>query len=274
MKWSGQRESSNVEDRRGGGGVVLGGGVGTIVVVLLAMFLGVDPGPILRHQPAPKTQQGQYKESSDEQQLRKFVSVVLADTEDVWHQQFRRQVGKEYREPKLVMFTESVDSACGMAQSAMGPFYCPEDEKVYIDLSFYRQLRDELGSPGDFAQAYVVAHEIGHHIQKQMGVFARYAGGDKGAEGEQVRIELQADFYAGVWAHYAAQQGILDAGDMEEALNAASQIGDDKLQKQSQGYAVPDSFTHGTSEQRMRWFRKGYESGDMRQGDTFNTSNL
>lgn len=273
MRWAGGRESSNVEDRRGGGGgMVLGGGVGSIVVVLLMMFLGVDPGKVIP--PATDQPQGEYRESADEAQLRKFVSVVLADTEDVWHQQFRKQVGKDYREPKLVMFTNSVSSACGMAQSAMGPFYCPEDEKVYIDLSFYQQLRDELGSPGDFAQAYVVAHEIGHHIQKQLGILDRYPGGDRGAEGNQVRIELQADFLAGVWAHYAMQKGELERGDIEEALNAASQIGDDRLQKRSQGYVVPDSFTHGSAEQRARWFRKGLESGDIRQGDTFNTDNL
>lgn len=270
MRWMGQRESSNVEDRRGGGGMVMGG-AGTIVVVLLCLFLGVDPGKVLR--PGPSAPQGQYHESAQEQDLRKFVSVVLADTEDVWNEQLPRQTGQSYREPKLVMFTGSVQSACGMAQSAMGPFYCPEDEKVYIDLGFYQELRDRLGAPGDFAQAYVVAHEIGHHIQKQLGVFERYQG-EKGAEGTQVRIELQADFYAGVWAHYARQQGLLEQGDVEEALNAAAMIGDDHLQKEGQGYAVPDSFTHGTSEQRARWFRKGLESGDLRDGDTFHASQL
>lgn len=275
MKWMGQRQSANVEDRRGGGGgkLVLGG-AGSIVVVLVCLFLGVDPRAVMSPGGGSQQTQGEYRESADEAQLRQFTSVVLADTEDVWREQFRRQLGKEYRDPKLVMYTGSVDSACGMGQSAMGPFYCPGDEKVYIDLSFYQQLRDELGSPGDFAQAYVIAHEIGHHIQNQLGVFARYGHGDKGAEGNQVRIELQADFYAGCWAHYAMKDGQLEKGDIEEAMNAAAQIGDDRLQKRSQGYVVPDSFTHGSSAQRARWFRKGLETGDMRQGDTFNTNSL
>jgi len=208
-----------------------------------------------------------------EEELVQFVKVVLAGTEDVWNDIFR-QMGRQYREPTLQLFSDQARSACGVAGSAVGPFYCPGDEKVYIDLSFFRELERRLGAPGDFAQAYVVAHEVGHHVQHLLGTMDRVDSARGRLSEEQnsqlsVRLELQADFLAGVWAHYAQKKGVVEPGDIEEALGAASAVGDDRLQRQSQGYVVPDSFTHGTSEQRIRWFRKGLETGDIRQGDTF-----
>jgi predicted metalloprotease len=285
MRWRGRRESTNVEDRRGGigrGGMAVGGGLGTIVLVVLALLFGADPRELLDQQgqgqnPAQSTQSGR-PVNPQEDELKKFTSVVLAETEDVWQQLFQ-QAGKRYREPTLSLFTGQTRSACGAAASSTGPFYCSGDEKVYIDLSFYRDLRTRLGAPGDFAQAYVIAHEVGHHVQNLLGTMEQVdAGQRRASEAEanrlSVRLELQADFYAGVWAHYAERRGIIEPGDIEEALNAATAIGDDRLQSQGQGYVVPDSFTHGTSAQRVRWFRKGYETGDIRQGDTFNARNL
>jgi hypothetical protein len=284
MRWRDLRRSSNVEDRRGAGGgrggLVLGGG-GALIVLLLALVFGVDPTALLNqaqlNTEAPPA--GPVAASPEEEELKEFVSVVLAETEDVWHEQFRR-LGREYTEPTLVLFTGEVRSACGFANAAVGPFYCPGDQKVYIDLGFYDMLRQRFGAPGDFAQAYVVAHEVGHHVQNLLGLTDRVHGmkgrvSDEEYNALSVRLELQADFLAGVWAHHAQRaKQVLEAGDLEEALNAASAIGDDRMQRQAQGYVVPESFTHGTSEQRMRWFRKGYETGDIRQGDTFAAGRL
>ena len=283
MKWSDLRQSSNVEDRRGSRtGMAVGGGCGTVVILLLALLFGADPRALLERMqggggPAPGTQTTRPVNPQEEEQ-KKFVSFVLADTEETWNDIFRRE-GRQYREPKLVLFTDRTDSPCGLAGAAVGPFYCPGDEKVYIDLAFYRELKNRFRAPGDFAQAYVIAHEIGHHIQKLLGTMDRVDSMRSRlsqAEVNQlsVRLELQADFYAGVWAYYAQKKGILDPGDVEEALRAASAIGDDRLQRETQGFVVPDSFTHGTSEQRARWFQRGFQSGDIRQGDTFNTRSL
>jgi predicted metalloprotease len=280
MRWQGERESENVEDRRGGGGgLAIGGGLGGILLLILAVVFGADPRQLFEQ--LPQSDDGTQTSrpiNPEEEELKKFVSVVLAQTEDAWGDIFR-QMGKQYRKPTLVLFTDRVQSGCGIAASATGPFYCPEDEKLYIDLAFFRELRTRFRAPGDFAIAYVVAHEVGHHVQKQLGIMnqvnsARRRGREEGANGASVRLELQADFLAGVWAHYAQNRGIVETGDAEEALAAASAVGDDRLQREAQGYAVPDSFTHGTSTQRARWFRKGMETGDVRQGDTFNASEL
>jgi uncharacterized protein len=282
MLWRNQRQSTNVEDRRGfgGGGLAVGGGIGTVVLLLVAFLLGADPRALLEQapaQPAPGAQAGRPVNPAEEE-LKQFVSAVLGNTEDVWQDIFR-QNGERYREPKLVLFTGQVQSACGAAGAAVGPFYCPGDEKVYIDLSFYRELKSRFRAPGDFAQAYVIAHEVGHHIQNLLGTMDKVhalqaRSGQAQANNLSVRLELQADFYAGVWAHHAQRKGLLEVGDVEEALRAASAIGDDRIQRESQGYVVPDSFTHGTSEQRMRWFRRGLETGDLRQGDTFGARGL
>ena len=283
MLWRGRRESENVEDRRGisGGGLAVGGGIGTVVIVLVAMLLGVDPGALLNptgeEQPAVSTRTAR-PTSPAEDELKRFVSVVLADTEDVWTGIFK-QTGREYRDPHLVLFSDQVQSACGMAGSAAGPFYCPGDQKVYIDLAFYRELKERLGAPGDFAQAYVIAHEVGHHVQRLLGISDKVHSAESRMSRSQandlsVRLELQADFFAGVWANQAKNKGLLEAGDIEEALGAASAVGDDRLQRQAQGRVVPDSFTHGTSEQRVRWFRRGLDTGDIKQGDTFNARSL
>jgi len=283
MRWRDQRQSSNIEDRRGSGsrsGLAVGGGIGSIVIALLAYFLGFDPGSLPDQAPTqnlPGAQSGA-PANPDEDTLKQYVAVVLAQTEDVWTQIFQQQ-GQQYEEPRLVLFSDQVQSACGIAGAAVGPFYCPTDRKVYIDLSFYRELRSRFKAPGDFAQAYVVAHEIGHHVQNLLGISdkvhrAEQASSKTEANALSVRLELQADFLAGVWAHYAQQKGIIDVGDIDEALNAASAIGDDRLQKESQGYVVPDAFTHGTSAQRMRWFKKGFETGDIKQGDTFAAPSL
>jgi len=283
MLWRGQRESDNVEDRRGmsRGGLAIGGGVGGLVILLLAMFFGVDPGAILNQtgdeQPAVNTRPARPGSPGDDE-LTHFVSVVLASTEDVWTG-ILRQSGKQYRNPKLVLFSDQVQSACGAAGSSAGPFYCPGDQKVYIDLAFYRDLKEKLGAPGDFAQAYVIAHEVGHHVQRLLGISDKvHSAQSRMSRSEandlSVRLELQADFFAGVWASRARQRGLLETGDIEEALGAASAVGDDRLQRQAQGRVVPDSFTHGTSEQRVRWFRKGLETGDFKQGDTFNAPSL
>jgi len=280
MRWQGERESTNVEDRRGaGGGLAIGGGLGGILVLILALVFGADPRQILQQQPqGDEGVQTSRPINPEEEELKKFVSVVLAQTEDAWGDIFRK-AGRQYRKPTLVLFTDRVESGCGIAASATGPFYCPEDEKLYIDLSFFRELRTRFRAPGDFAIGYVVAHEVGHHVQKQLGIMnqvnaARRRGREEGANGASVRLELQADFLAGVWAHYVQGRGIIEAGDPEEALAAASAVGDDRLQRQEQGYAVPDSFTHGTSAQRARWFLKGMETGDVRQGDTFSADQL
>ncbi len=281
MRWRDQRQSTNVEDRRGigGKGLAVGGGLGSILLVVLALLFGGDPSQFLNQQPQtdPGAQQTR-NVNPQEEELKQFSSTILASTEDVWNE-ILRQNGSKYREPTLTLFTEQVRSACGLAGSAVGPFYCPGDERVYLDLSFFQELRTRFRAPGDFAQAYVIAHEVGHHIQQLLGTMDKvHAAQQRMSETQanqlSVRLELQADFYAGVWAHYAQRRGLLEAGDLEEALRAATAIGDDQLQKQSQGYVVPDSFTHGTSEQRMRWFRKGFETGDIRQGDTFNTRSL
>lgn len=280
MRWKGRKESTNVEDRRGiSPRGMVGGGIGTIAIVLVVLLLGGDPTSILQNvQVDNQTTNSNYTESAQDKELAQFVSVVLAETENVWHQIFKEE-GETYREPKLVLFNGKVQSACGIAGSATGPFYCPGDEKLYIDLSFYNELQKRFKAPGDFAMAYVIAHEVGHHIQKLTGVMdkmneLRQQLSEEEYNKYSVRVELQADFYAGIWAHYTQQQDLLESGDLEEALNAASAVGDDNIQKQSQGYVVPESFTHGTSEQRKRWFYKGFTSGDIRQGDTFSTRSL
>ncbi|HZJ46997.1 MAG TPA: neutral zinc metallopeptidase [Pyrinomonadaceae bacterium] len=283
MRWRGERESSNVEDRRGisTGKVAIGGGLGTLIIVILALLLGADPQQILQQVPQNNPSapvQSSRPNNQQEDEMKKFVSVVLGKTEDVWTDVFRKN-GRQYREPTLVLFTDQVQSACGISGAAVGPFYCPGDQKVYIDLSFYEELRRRFNAPGDFAQAYVIAHEVGHHVQKLLGISDKVDAmqrrmSESDANQLSVRLELQADFFAGVFARYVKEQGLLEPGDVEEALRAASAIGDDTIQKQSQGYVVPDSFTHGTSEQRLRWFRKGYDTGDIRQGDTFASTNL
>jgi len=280
MRWTGGRRSDNIEDRRGmgGGTLIAGGGIGSIVLVLLALFFGFDPGSILQtDQPSvPSAQAPAGSPAQDD--LREFVSVVLADTEDTWRELFER-MGRQYREPKLVLFTSAVESACGMAGAAVGPFYCPSDQKLYLDLSFFRALRDRFRAPGDFAQAYVIAHEVGHHVQTLLGITEKVAPSRQrgGAQGNavSVRVELQADCLAGIWAHHAKQaRDILEEGDLEEALNAASAIGDDRLQRQAQGRVAPETFTHGSSRQRVHWFGRGFETGELRQCDTFRATEL
>ncbi|MCC6348211.1 MAG: zinc metallopeptidase [Candidatus Eisenbacteria bacterium] len=285
MRWKGREQSGNVDDRRGArpGGLIVGGGLGTVVLVVAFLLLGGDPRQLL--QLAGQSQvttgapasPGAPANAPDEG--REFVAVVLKDTEDVWGDLFR-QAGRTYEPPTLVLFRDQVESGCGVAGSSTGPFYCPADRRVYVDLAFYDELRDRFGAPGDFAQAYVVAHEVGHHVQNLLGISERVAGARGRVSQEEfnrlsVRLELQADFFAGVWAHHAERaKQILEAGDLEEALNAASAIGDDRLQRQATGTVTPDSFTHGTSAQRARWFRKGFETGDLSQGDTFSAATL
>jgi hypothetical protein len=281
MIWKGRRQSENVEDRRGSAGKrVAAGGIGTIVLALAIYFLGGDPTPILNTMQNSQVSAGDsaYQGTAEENELAQFVSVVLADTEDVWSDLFARK-GARYRMPKLVIFSGSTDSACGRGSRSTGPFYCPGDDSVYIDLSFYNELREQFGVSGDFAMAYVIAHEVGHHVQKQTGILAKVDSlrsrmSEKEYNRYLVRLELQADYYAGVWAHYAEKMNVLEQGDLEEAMNAASAVGDDRIQKNARGYAVPDSFTHGTSEQRARWFRKGFESGTIEDGDTFSAETL
>jgi predicted metalloprotease len=281
MLWKGRRQSSNVEDRRGMSARrgVVGGGLGTIVILLAIYFLGGDPTQVLNTLQVDDSQTtSSYVGTPEENELAQFVSVVLAETEDVWTELFNRQ-GLTYEYPKLVIFAGSVQSACGYAGSATGPFYCPGDYKVYIDLSFYRELQERFRAPGDFAMAYVIAHEIGHHVQTLLGITEKMMSLRSQLSEEDynkylVRLELQADYLAGVWAHYADRMNLLEKGDLDEALNAASAVGDDRVQKAAQGYVVPDSFTHGTSEQRKRWFYKGFQSGNLNEGDTFNAGNL
>lgn len=278
MRWQGRRGSGNVQDRRGlggGGGKVIGGGFGVLLIIIVAL-LGGDPGQILNNLGPGSTEP--YQATQEEEELAEFVSVVLADTEEIWGAIFK-DAGMTYKEAGLVLYTESVESACGLAGASTGPFYCPEDQMVYIDLSFYEELRSKFKAPGDFAMAYVIAHEVGHHIQMQLGVLEQVHGlRDKVSEAEfnqyMVRLELQADYLAGVWAHHVQGMGYLEEGDLDEALTAASAVGDDRIQMQARGYVVPDSFTHGTSEQRSRWFYKGFKSGTLEDGDTFSASEL
>jgi hypothetical protein len=279
MRWQGRRQSTNVEDRRriSGGKMIAGGGIGTIIIVIIVMLLGGDPLQLLNTMQDAAPVENDYQASAHEDQLSQFVAVVLADTEDVWDSIFYN-AGKQYRYPTLVLFTNQIQSACGFSGSATGPFYCSADEKIYIDLGFLEQLQQRLGAQGDFAMAYIVAHEVGHHVQKLLGILEEVHGmRDRMDETEfnqlTVRLELQADFLAGVWAHHAQRmKNILESGDLEEAFNAAGAVGDDRIQRQTQGYVVPDSFTHGTSEQRQAWFRKGWITGDPEQGDTFSVS--
>jgi predicted metalloprotease len=285
MRWSGGRRSSNIEDRRGARprGIV-GGGIGTIVIILVALYFGIDPTFLIEGMESSNVSSSSTgtrptAEDLANDPLADMVSVVIADTEDVWHEIFA-DMGRRYEEPTLVMFTGATRSACGTGQAAMGPFYCPADRKAYIDLSFYEEMRTRFSAPGDFAQAYVIAHEIGHHVQNLLGIsneVRRAQSGVSKAEANvlSVKLELQADCLAGVWAHRADKaRGILEAGDVDEALNAASAIGDDRLQRQSRGTVVPESFTHGTSAQRQRWFRAGLQSGDPGSCDTFAAASL
>ncbi len=310
MRWEGRRESSNIEDRRSGddggdggfsggapgmssgGGTPIrlgGGGIGTILVVLvISWFLGINPLSLLSGDmsgmqvgPGPsQVERSQPRRSPAQDELARFVAVVLGDTEDRFGRLVPQQLGTAYEEPALVLFSGSVRSACGQASQETGPFYCPGDRKVYIDLGFYDQLKTRFKAPGDFAQAYVIAHEVGHHIQNLIGVLPKFNSMRRQmSEAEQnamsVRVELQADCFAGVWAHHAARErDFIEPGDIEEALNAASRIGDDSIQRTIQGYVVPDSFTHGTSEQRVRWFKTGFQRGDMRACDTFSSNRV
>lgn len=298
MKWQGRRQSDNVQDARGqskGGGMSTGvimnllllffrGGITKTKLLIGAIILGAifiigNPLDLLNPSSGISAGQSQSGQSGEGDELYQFVKVVMADNEDVWRKLFRDQ-GATYREPTLVVFNRSIQSACGGASSATGPFYCPADHSAYIDLSFYEELSRRFGAPGDFAMAYVIAHEIGHHIQNLTGTSSRVQQARGRLNEEEynelsVRLELQADFYAGVWAHHAQKMhDILEEGDIEEALRAASAIGDDNIQKQTQGYVTPESFTHGTSEQRVRWFKKGFITGDINQGDTFNATKL
>lgn len=294
MKWRGRRQSSNVEDVRGSSGRSNGTGKKTklsiitiLIIVAISYFTGQNPLNFINLSDVvgestsiQGNQSGNYVPNQAEEELAAFSKVVLAETEDVWYPLFKNQLGRNYQPPTLRLFSKTDRSACGRATAASGPFYCPADQKIYIDLDFFNELKSRFNAPGDFAIAYVIAHEVGHHIQHMLGTI-RQVDSQRGKISQaayndlSVRLELQADFLAGVWAHYADRtKGILDEGDIEEALNAANAIGDDRLQKQAQGYVVPESFTHGTSAQRMRWFRKGYETGDLNQGNTFNTDNL
>jgi len=280
MEWKGRRTSSNVEDRRGSAAKgLVGGGIGTIILVVLFALMGGDPSAIMDNLQSNNSQvSAPYQETAQEAELRQFASVVLAETEDVWTALFKQQ-GSRYAEPSLVLYADMVNSACGTAAAAAGPFYCPGDQKVYLDLSFYNDLQTKFQAPGDMAMAYVIAHEVGHHVQYQMGTLQEVQslrGRVSEAQYNQysVRLELQADYYAGVWAHYAERTNLLEAGDIEEALNAASAVGDDRIQKKYQGQVEPDTFTHGTSEQRQRWFLKGYQTGTLEGGDTFNARTL
>jgi len=292
MRWQGRKGSSNVEDRRGGGGRRMGGtagkaglGIGGVIIIVIVMLLGGDPSALLEGGAISSVQtENQVTTTQTNEQpndeMGQFASVVLQDTEDVWNKIFKEELNTDYPEPKLVLFSGVTSTACGRGESATGPFYCPADQDIYIDLTFFEELQNRFGAGGDFAAAYVIAHEVGHHIQKQLGA-SDYVNSQRGKVSEtqqnelSVRLELQADFYAGVWAHYADKwKNVVEEGDIDEALNAANAIGDDRLQKQAQGFTVPESFTHGTSAQRKKWFLKGYQTGDIRQGDTFKTNDL
>lgn len=283
MRWQNRRRSTNVEDRRGmrSRGAQVGGGLGAVILVVLYLVFGGKTDDIPQGIQSLQTNETSSVRplSPAEKKMGDFVSVVLADTEDVWHM-LLRQEGLKYREPKLVLFSDATQSACGFAQSASGPFYCPADEIVYIDLDFLQAMQRHLGAPGDFAIAYVIAHEVGHHVQKLLGIMdktnrMRQRLSKREYNRLMVRLELQADFLAGIWAHHAQRmKNILEEGDIEEGINAASAVGDDRIQKRSRGYVVPDSFTHGTSKQRSSWFVKGFKTGDLRQGDTFTAEDL
>ncbi len=279
MRWKGRRKSSNVEDRRGkSSGKMVGGGIGTIVIILAIYLLGGDPTELLNTVQFNNNSTTNYEATAEENELTEFVSVVLAETEDVWRNIFRDR-GTNYKFPNLVLYNGSVQSACGFSSAATGPFYCPADYKLYIDLSFYDELRRKFKAPGDFAMAYVIAHEVGHHVQTLLGINEQVMSLRSRVSKEEfnkylVRLELQADYLAGVWAHYADRMNLLEEGDLEEALNAASAVGDDRIQKSMQGYVVPESFTHGTSEQRRNWFYKGFKSGKLSDGDTFSAKEL
>ena len=285
MRLDQEQESQNIEDRRGfrASRGVVGGGIGTIAVVLIALFFGVDPSILLQGVPethVPQTSSPQSQQSGGEDEMREFVARVLGSTERTWSKIFE-SAGRSYEKPTLVLFSGAVESACGFAQAASGPFYCGADHKLYIDLSFYRELRERFAAPGDFAQAYVIAHEVGHHVQNLLGIMNKMQASQSRARNQQqanalsVRLELQADCLAGIWANDAhRERNILEQGDVEEGLNAAAQIGDDRMQKRAQGYVVPEGFTHGSAEQRVQWFRRGIESGDLKQCDTFSSGPL
>jgi len=278
MRWQGRQQSSNVDDRRGRGGLAIGGGIGGIIVLVLGLLFGGDFTQNIDLGGGQGGTAEQPGTNPEEDKKAEFIGVVLKETEDVWNKLFPEQVGRPYKEPRLVLFSGRDQSGCGTASAATGPFYCPADQQVYIDLSFYDQLQTRFKAPGDFAMAYVVAHEVGHHIQQQLGISDKVHRAQQRLSKEEanalsVRLELQADFLAGVWAHHADKmKNILEPGDIDEALNAANAIGDDRLQMEAQGYVVPDAFTHGTSAQRQFWFKKGYQTGDMNQGDTFNST--
>lgn len=282
MRWQNKRLSDNVEDRRRGGGmrnIGIGGGIGGIIIIVLALLFNKDPQQVLQQvQPGGASTETSETVTAGSDESARMASTVLASTEDVWAQQFSA-LNKTYTPPKMVLFSNATESGCGFAQSAMGPFYCPADDKVYLDLSFFDEMRQRFNVVGDFAQAYVIAHEVGHHVQNLLGISNKVqAMRQRMSETEynklSVKLELQADFLAGLWAHHADKlDAILESGDIEEALNAASAVGDDKLQQATQGRVVPDAFTHGTSEQRMYWFKKGFTTGDIRQGDTFEEIN-
>ncbi len=284
MRWRMGRRSTNIEDRRGVRlpGRAAGGGIGILILIVIAVLLGADPVKLLNDitytEVDPTSSYDSAPLSDEDRELADFVSVVLADTEDTWSELFVKYNGR-YREPALVLFSGAVDSACGFAKAAVGPFYCPADEKVYIDLDFYRDLKERFDAPGDFAQAYVIAHEVGHHVQNLLGISEQVQGAQRrlgGAEANRLSVmqELQADCFAGVWAHNADRaRDILEHGDIEEGLNAASSIGDDRLQMESQGRVTPDSFTHGSSKQRVAWFKKGLDSGDIESCNTFEAKN-
>ena len=281
MKWRGRQTSSNVDDRRGrrSSRGIVGGGIGTVVLFIIVALLGGNPLDVLNNsQYIDSGSSSEYVETQEESELAEFASVVLKETEIVWSDLFEEQ-GLQYEYPSLILYTEYVETACGNADSSVGPFYCSGDNSVYIDLSFYNELKDKFGAPGDFAMAYVIAHEVGHHVQNQLGITdqvmkLRNQLSEKEFNEYSVRMELQADYFAGVWAHYIESANLLERGDIEEALNAASAVGDDRIQEKALGYVIPDKFTHGTSEQRMRWFDKGFESGNFDNSDTFNTNDL
>lgn len=281
MKWRGRQTSSNVGDRRGrrSSRGIVGGGIGTVVLFIIVALLGGNPLDVLNNsQYIDSGSSSEYVETQEESELAEFASVVLKETEIVWSDLFEEQ-GLQYEYPSLILYTEYVETACGNADSSVGPFYCSGDNSVYIDLSFYNELKDKFGAPGDFAMAYVIAHEVGHHVQNQLGITdqvmkLRNQLSEKEFNEYSVRMELQADYFAGVWAHYIESANLLERGDIEEALNAASAVGDDRIQEKALGYVIPDKFTHGTSEQRMRWFDKGFESGNFDNSDTFNTNDL
>jgi predicted metalloprotease len=281
MRWTGSRESGNIEDRRGMGGLAAGGGIGAVVIALVVMLLGGDPNDVLPPAGGGTGSTSPGASPAADDSAMRFVRHVLTDTEDTWSRIFQEKYHQDYPEPTLTLFTAATQSGCGFAQSGMGPFYCPVDHKVYIDLGFYDQLRDQLGAPGDFAQAYVIAHEVGHHVQTVTGITERVEQVNQRSSEEErnatsVRVELQADCYAGVWAYHASHSGNweMDPGDFEEGMRAAGAIGDDKLQQDAQGSVQPETFTHGTSEQRMHWLRRGMESGDPDACNTFDAPNL